>query len=285
MHGIEINAALMTAIAIVVFGTFIRKMPHPVDPICLWMAALVTLPMQPLAYYCVRVPLDHACVLLLGSSSTAYQLLTSLYAPLTEEPAKLVALAIPIVRRDIQPTNFLRYSIAIGVAFAIGEMWFIAHLISKQPQYTVLPAWEFLGYSIERLLTCVFHSEFVALSLWQLRSRFILGFSLAMGAHWLSNFPILLMAWNVGGIGREAWSVIVQLWILTLFIISLAMFSFVQYGRVSPARLLFGRRTCPECMAVYDAPLFAFNFVFTRYERCPNCQHWHWTSRDRSESV
>ena len=37
------------------------------------------------------------------------------------------------------------------------------------------------------------------------------------------------------------------------------------------------RRHCPECDKEYDAPLLGLNFGPTRYERCPHCQHWHWT--------
>lgn len=126
----------------------------------MWLAALIALPLQPLAYYCVRVPLDQWLVSYWGSYTTAYAWLTSLYAPLTEEPAKMVPLLIPAIVRDIRKENFLRYALAIGAAFAIGEMWFVAELIARVPNLAALPYYQFVGYSFERLSTCVFHSAF-----------------------------------------------------------------------------------------------------------------------------
>src|SRR5205085_2630523 len=188
MHGIYLTAVLTTAVAVAIFGPIIHRLRLPANERLLWLAFCVALPLQPLAFYCLRTPLDHTLVGQLGSTSSIYQLLASLYAPLTEEPAKLVPLLIPAIYRDLRLANFARYALAIGLGFAIGEMWLLACLVAQIPKYAELPFYQFGGYFAERLLVCVFHSAFVSVALWRLRNRFIVGFAGAVGLHWLGNF-------------------------------------------------------------------------------------------------
>lgn len=277
MHQIYIAAILTTALAVAIFGTLIGKLKVPANPRLLWFAALIVLPMQPLAFYFVRVPLDHWLTAILGSDSRTLHWLTTFYAPLTEEPAKLVPLLIPAIRRDIRRENFGRYALAIGLSFAIGEMWFIAEVIARNPKLGGIPFYLFGGYLSERLMVCLFHSAFVGVALACLRSRLALGVAGAMALHWLGNFPIFLMASNAFGMGPTFWAVAVQVWIVLYFVGAVALVSYFVFGRVSPGRLFYGRRKCPECGAEYDASLFAINFGTRRYERCPHCRHWHFT--------
>ena len=286
MPGIYLAAVLTTVLAAAIFGRLIHKLRLPANERLLWLAFALTLPLQPLAFYFVRMPLDHWLVAHLGSTSTTYQWLTSLYAPLTEEPAKLVPLLIPAICRDVRATNFARYALAIGLGFAIGEMWFLAYEIARVPAYAALPFYQFGGYVGERLLVCVFHSAFVSVALWRLRNRFALGFAGAAALHWLGNFPILLMAWNLGGLGKVAWMVIVQSWLVIYFVGALALLSYFTFGRIALGRIFYGRRHCPECGKDYDAPFFlAVNLGRTRYERCPYCRRWHWTTARVTEDA
>lgn len=283
MHGIYLTAVLTTGIAAVLFGIAIHKLRQPANERLLWLAFAIALPLQPIAFYAVRVPLDHWLAVHLGATSTAYQWLISLYAPLTEEPAKLLPLLIPAILRDIRPANVVRYALAIGVGFAIGEMWFVAQRVAHVPAFAGMPFYQFGGYATERLMVCVNHAAFVSIALWRLRRGFGFGVAGAMLAHWLGNFPLLLMAWNAGGLGKTAWAFIVQGWLALYCLAGLAWLSALYFGRLSPGRMIFGRRHCPECNEDYDAPLFAFNFGSTRYERCPHCRHWHWTQRARGD--
>lgn len=282
MCGIYPAAALTSGIAAALFGTFIFKLRQPADGRLLWLAALIALPLQPFAFYFVRVPLDHWLVAQLGSSSATYTWLSSLYAPLTEEPAKLVPLLLPAIFRDVRRENFVRYALAIGVGFAVGEMWFVADRIARVPALAVLPFYQFGAYMNERLMTCVFHSAFVSVALWRLQRRFALGFAGAVALHWLSNFPVFLMAWNVGGLGKTFWMVSIQCFLVLYFFAALAWLSFCAFGQVVPTWIIYGPRRCPECETDYDAPLFALNFGSTRYERCPHCRRWHWTKPCRA---
>ena len=58
MKGLYITAVITTAIALAVYGTIIRKMKSPVDKRWLWLAFFIVLPLQPLAFYLVRAPLN-----------------------------------------------------------------------------------------------------------------------------------------------------------------------------------------------------------------------------------
>lgn len=276
MQSIHITAAITTLAALAIFGTWIIKLKLPANERLLLLAFFITIPLEPLSYYAVRLPIDHFLAAALGRNSDLYQWLFSLYAPLTEEPFKLIPLLIPAIRRDIRTENFARYALAIGLGFAIGEMWFLADLIAQSRKLGGVPFYEFSGYFVERLMTCLFHSAFVALALWQLRTRFILGFAAAAAAHWLGNFPILLLVWNVGGLGPVVWTTIIQVWLGLFLLGSLALLSHFILGRFAPGAMIFGQRHCPECACDYDAPIVAFNFGTTRYERCPHCKHWHW---------
>jgi hypothetical protein len=277
MQGIYLAEIITTGIAAAIFVPVIHRLKMPANERLVWLAAAIALPLEPLAFYLVRVPLDHWLVSQLGSASPAYQWITSFYAPLTEEPAKLIPLLVPAIRRDISAANFVRYALAIGVGFAIGEMWLIAQFVARVPAMAALPFYLFGGYVGERLLVCLFHSAFVSVALWRLRRRFVLGFAGAAALHWFGNFPILLLAGNVGSLGKTFWSAVVQIWLFFYFVGSLAVLSYFTFGKFSPGRALFGRRRCPECAEEYDAPMFGLNFGATRYERCPHCRHWHWT--------
>lgn len=277
MPGIHLTAALTIALAVAIFGPLIHKLRMPANERLLWLAAAIALPLQPLAFFWIRVPLDHWLAAHLGSGSAGYQWLVTLYAPLTEEPAKLIPLLIPAIYRDIRAENFVRYALAIGVGFAIGEMGFIADRIARMPALAGVPFYQFGGYVSERLMTCVFHSAFVAVALSRVRRRLLLGLAGAAALHWLGNFPLSLMAWNVGGWDRTFWMIFIQGFLLVYFLAAVALLFFFSNPRVGVARALYGRRRCPECQVDYDPPLLALNFGRTRYERCPHCRHWHWT--------
>src|SRR5262245_25947364 len=87
MRGIYLISILTTSAAVAIFGPLIHKLRSrlPANDRLVWLAAALVLPLQPLAFYFVRVPLDHWLAAHLGSTSAIYQGLITLYAPLTEE--------------------------------------------------------------------------------------------------------------------------------------------------------------------------------------------------------
>jgi hypothetical protein len=234
-------------------------------------------PLQPLAFYFIRVPADHWIASYLGPTTTFYRWMTSFYAPVTEELAKLTLLLIPTIRHDICSDNFVRYALAIGLGFALGEMGLVAERVASTPSLGALPFYQFTGYAVERLLTCVFHTAFVSVALWRLRRGFAFGISGAIALHWVGNAPIFLMAFNFGNLGKTVWMVILQFWLLGYCGLLAAMLAAFAFGRWPTLKDLYGRRKCPACMGEYDPPLLALNFGRVRYERCPHCRQWHCT--------
>jgi hypothetical protein len=75
MQGIYLTALLTIGIAAAIFVPLIHRLRMPANERLVWLAAVLALPMQPLVFYLVRVPLDHWLVTRLGSASTTYQLM------------------------------------------------------------------------------------------------------------------------------------------------------------------------------------------------------------------
>lgn len=278
IHQIYYVAVVTNILAVVIFGSLIRGLRMPVNERLLGLAALVVLPLQPLVFYFVRVPFDHWLVAHWNLQPATYHWIRSLYAPLTEEPAKLIPLLIPALRRDIRPENFVRYALAIGLGFALGEMWFVAGRVAAAPAFAGLPFYQFGGYLTERLMTCVFHSAFVSVSLWQLRRRFAFGLLGAMALHWIGNYPLIFAFEHSGHIGKLLQVALTQYWLFFYMIAAAALLAYFANGRFSPGLILFSRRHCPACNRDFNPSILGLNFGPKRYERCPHCRSWQWTS-------
>ena len=280
MRSIYYTALITSIVALSVYGLIIYRTKSPVDRRCLWLAFLIALPLQPLAFYLIRLPLNGWLIGKLGSTSRLYEWITLFYAPLTEEPAKLVPLLVPFILRDIRRENFVRYALAIGLGFGIGEIWFVAGRIANNPQFAAIPFWQFTGFINERLMVCLLHAAFVSVALWRLRDKFLPGEAGAMALHFFGNFPIYLMHKNLFGIGTTAWSLIVNVWVGLYFFGGIALLTYFVYGKAGVGRFIFGKTRCPECDAVYDSPLLAFNLGARRYEKCSRCKKWHMIGMD-----
>jgi hypothetical protein len=79
MQGIYLAAILTTGIAAAIFVPIIHRLRIPANERLVWLAAAMAVPMQPLAFYLVRVPLDHWLAGQPGSASTTYQWVTSAF--------------------------------------------------------------------------------------------------------------------------------------------------------------------------------------------------------------
>jgi hypothetical protein len=73
MQGIYLAEIITTGIAAAIFVPVIHRLKMPASERLVWLAAALVLPMEPLAFYLVRVPLDHWLVTRMGSASPAYQ--------------------------------------------------------------------------------------------------------------------------------------------------------------------------------------------------------------------
>src|ERR1700709_745328 len=116
--GLLIAAGIVTAIVLGGFATLLIRAP---DWRPLALAFAVALPLQPLMFYLVRLPIDGIIRTNFGMVGGVL-LLSMFYAPLTEEPAKWLPAAVPSVGRAIMCTP-VAVALAVGAGFGIGEIW------------------------------------------------------------------------------------------------------------------------------------------------------------------
>ena len=282
LMGLIIAAGITTLLAAAAYGYVIWRITAPADRRVVVVAALIALPLQPLAYYLVRMPVAHWLIANIGLGDL-FTAISLFFAPLTEEPAKWLVLLIPYIRRRLTPDNAVALALATGLGFGIGEIWFIAEQLLRVPQMAAQPFYMFGGFLGERFLVCFLHGALVAFAFkWLADGRaFWPGALLGMALHFALNFPIFLLGIDFGGLGRQVWAGLLQLY-LVVFTIALV----VAVNRLARDRLrasILGSATCPECHAVYPRSWFGFNFLVTRYERCPHCRHWHWVPMKQGE--
>lgn len=274
MSGVLIAAILTAAAVILFYGMLIRMLSEPGDRRVLLIAAVAMLPMQPIAFFFLRVPLDG---LLQGSIGTAdpYPLLTTLYAPLTEEPAKWLVLLIPLVRRRLTPDNAVPLALATGVGFGLGEIGFLARRLMEVPELAGMPFWNLGGFLLERFVVCFLHGAFLVFFFRRLalgRPSWP-GALAGMALHFALNFPIFLAGAGLFGLPPEIWQAILTLYMLSFAALLGAVINGMVGGTLRTAAM--GVSTCPECGTEYPRPLLALNLGPVRYERCPACRKFH----------
>ncbi len=276
---IYIAAAITTLITFFVVGGFL-KWKSPKEEYSLLLAMLaIELPMAFAAYYLVRLPLVDGLVrLALTKNSGAYGFVTIFYAPLTEEPAKLLPILIPLIYRRINESNAIRAALALGLGFGIGEIWLVASFIAAAPKFANIPWYQFTGFANERFMVCVIHGIFTATALRKLHRNFTLGLLGAMGLHYLGNLPIYLSAINFAGLGTGTWQVILTFYVPVYFILSLMLLAYYSKGNERAGDFLFGKSLCPGCAAEYSTPILGLNWFTKRFEKCSNCRKWHWVA-------
>ena len=239
--GITIAAAFTAIVALAAYGFLIRRASAPEDRMMLLWALLIALPLQPLVYYLIRVPLDRLLSEALGQGGflTALRLL---YAPVTEEPAKWLPLAIPAVASRLAPRNAVPAALATGLGFGLGEIGFVAHSVAQVPSVAALPFYAFGPFFIERMLVCFMHGGFIALAfvMFARGQGFILGGLIGMALHFALNFPIYLAQIDLGGIGFQRWSMLLMAWML-IMTMGLAVLAWQIGGEEFRARLARGR--------------------------------------------
>lgn len=275
--GIYIAAAITTALSLALIGGAIWKKTPAKYHALLIVALCAQLPMSAATFYFVRLPLNRFLVGWLGESSQLYKYLTTLYAPVTEELAKVWPLIIPAFYRSINRRNMVCVAMALGLGFGLGEIWFLAERVSRAPEIARLPWYLLGGFITERFMVCVMHGVFTATALKQLRDRFYLGLLMAMALHFTGNFPIFMGAEGYFGWERATWQYVLSFWVTVYFLLLLMLLVFLMTGRVRRVgRVLLGRRVCPACHHRYDIPLLGINMGPWRYERCSRCKKWHW---------
>jgi hypothetical protein len=247
---------------------------------------LIEMPFAFAFFYLIRMPLvDGLVQLVLDKNSGIYRFVTIFYAPITEEPAKFLPALLPFFYKRLEGQTALRAALALGLGFGIGEIWLVANFITAAPGYADTPWYMFTGFMNERFMVCIIHGVFTAAALRKLKSGFIWGVLTAMLLHYTGNFPIYLARIDFGSLGIGTWQTIIAVYTQAFFVFSLLLLSYYFYGSANLGKLLFGNSICPECHAVYPAPLVGVNMVGRRYEKCRNCKKWHWVTHRKDEQL
>jgi hypothetical protein len=279
-----IPATLIAAIlALAVFGTLLARVSPPHERTLLIFCVIATCPMCWVMFHWVRLPLDQWLQPMLGSGRVL-PWIRSAYAPFTEEPAKLWPLALPFVRRAVDRGSFGRFAFALGLGFGLGEIFTVAGLLSaRRPEISGLPWYLLTGFIYERFMVCAIHPAMTAVALagWRRGGSMALGLSLAMLAHWLTNFPITMAQRGWLGPNAAISQAIVSLWVFACFAAAVGFMASLLFPQVRLRRKLLGEAICPGCGQRYERGVFTgLNAGGNRrYERCPFCRHWHWTQR------
>jgi hypothetical protein len=208
--GLLIAAGITTVLALCGLAMLLRRTG---DWRPLALAFVAALPLQPLAFYALRLPIDGFLRTTFGMAGWV-TIVSLFYAPLFEEPAKWLTAALPRVRRGIR-SDPIRLALAVGIGFGIGEIWFLAQALVRSPNYPDLPFWQFSGFVLERLAVCFLHGAFVVPPFYALARghSFLLGGLCGMTLHFLLNFPIYLAQIDAFGWGARTWALALVSWI------------------------------------------------------------------------
>lgn len=284
-HQIHIASAVTSLLAILLIGGFIRWRSKPEDRKFLLLLFLLELPLAFAAFYLLRMPiLDQLFRLIFGTGTEIYGFMRNFYAPLTEEPFKLLPLLIPFIYNKISKENFVMAAMAIGLGFGVGEAWLVGGFISQNSQYAGMPCYYFTGFINERFMVCIMHAGMTAFALNRPWGRLIWGILGAMGLHFIGNFPIYLASKDVFQLGSEMWQVILGLWVFIFFSSMVMLLVYYSMGTVKKfTQFFFGKSVCPGCGNIYRPPLMGLNWFTKRYEKCPGCNKWHWVSLWKKE--
>lgn len=277
MPGIYIAAGVAAALALLVIGSFLVKGATPAERRLCLVLILLQLPMSWLAFEYVRVPLDAWLRPLIADRDT-YGVVTLFYAPLTEEPAKLWPLLLPFVWRHLGRENAVRVALALGLGFGLGEIAFLAARVAASPALAPLPWYMFGGFIAERLMVCLWHAAFTAVTVAAAAhalSRVPAAFAGSAALHFLGNFPIYLAALRLFGIGAAEWQLLLFGWTI-VYTVAMAVL-LVLLARATGARFFPpARRVCRHCGKEYKGPLLGLNLGAWRYEACTACGKSQW---------
>jgi hypothetical protein len=282
MPGIYIAALITSVLALAAVGTILWQVTQRDDRGLITLLLVASLPLSMATFYGVRKPLDRLLVARLGKDSPALTAIRLGYAPLTEEPAKLLPLLLLLVPRfhgRLTQKSVISVAMALGLGFALGEIWLVAGFVAQDPKLGDLPFYMYGGFLAERLQTCFIHCGFTVTAVAALARGwrwFPLGMIAAMTLHFLGNFPIFLMKQDTWGLGKETWGTIVGMWVAAFAVGSLVLLGLIYFGPAAAKKLFTAKVLCPDCGERYKQPIFGLNMGMKRYEQCPLCKKWHW---------
>lgn len=226
LSGIMMAALAVSLYATVVYGAYLAaRAPREERPLLL-LCFVAQLPMSALAFVALRRPLDGVVRAVLSPDHPLYAWVTLLYAPLTEEPAKLWPLLLPVAARGVTRENLGRVARALGVGFGVGEALWLAHLALQDPRVGRLPWGMFVPFMRERFQVALIHALLVAIALHGVTARprrVGRWIAAAMAAHAALNLPVLLAAkGHLGGDGAQV-AALLTAWVSLWWVVALLL--------------------------------------------------------------
>lgn len=197
MNGVFVASIIATTLVLLFALTFNYFRKYKINLNCIYISILL-LPMCYIAYTFIRIPFDNIIKNVYHISAVVpkwYYIIFLLYAPIIEEFAKVIPLFIPFIRKSITKENYILYGLTSGLSFGIGEMWFLANIISNSNFYTNLHWYHFNGFIYERILSSICHACLTTIVYkYTIKNKMYKGIMIAMTLHGLLNLPIILVA-------------------------------------------------------------------------------------------
>jgi RsiW-degrading membrane proteinase PrsW (M82 family) len=204
--GIYVMAIITLAASVALWGGLVHRLSGRQGRY-LWLL-LPGLPLSAIANLGIKGPLARLVAGAAGITPTSDQRLPVwflaflfLLAPLFEEALKALPLVVPGIRAMARYRSAAFWSgIALGISFGLGEAAYIAYGVAQSTQYAHYPWYAFIGFFLERTLTCLAHGVFTAVMLMGLqrkRSRAWIGYLLAVGLHALLNVGAALLQFQI----------------------------------------------------------------------------------------
>jgi hypothetical protein len=212
LHGLVVAGLAVAGYIVVVYGGTLLVRAKRAERAGLAVLVLLAFPLCAWAFYGLRLPLDALVRAFVGASHPAYPWIALAYAPLTEEPAKLLPLALLSRRRALDPSQA---AWAVGMGFGAGEALFVALRASES--VPDLPWYVYAPFMLERFEVALVHGMMTRVA-WMAMAcggRGALGALMpAMTLHLLLNLPILLAA--LGWLGDDRAAILrgLALWVM-----------------------------------------------------------------------
>lgn len=237
------------------------------------LAIAAALPLHALSLFFVRLPLHGVLAAQLAPDTLFW--VSSLYAPLLEEPPKWLVLGALFWAGQLTPARAVGLALAVGLGFGLGEIGTLsAGVFLKAPEQTHFPFYVYSGFFVERLLVCFLHGAFaIAFARALATGRWIWPAALlGLVLHYLVNLPIALASVAAFGIAREVWIGLAMPWLIVMTL-ALAVYA-ASVFRTTTQRSLLGDEVCEACHKPFARSLIAINLGPWKLQRCPHCGKW-----------
>lgn len=200
MHGIYWAAAIVAAVVGLVAVVAWRAWNRDGSALAAFMMGL---PLSVLVNTFVKTPLIRSIQRIAwpartGPAPWGFLLSVLWVAPIAEEAGKLLPLALPRLRDSIvRPWSPLRYGMASGLGFGLGEALYLAWNIAQIQTYADMPFYHFMGYMNERLMVSLAHGVMTSVAMSGIARggpASAYGYLGAVGLHALVNVGVMLQA-------------------------------------------------------------------------------------------